>query len=46
VALEAEAVDAPADPIAADVLSVNEVLERLAARDPDKALIVELFLAV
>jgi hypothetical protein len=46
VALQAEAVDAPADPIAADVLSVDEALERLAARDRDKALIVERFLAV
>jgi hypothetical protein len=46
VTLQAEAVDAPADPIAADVLSVDEALERLAARDPEKALTAERFLAV
>jgi RNA polymerase sigma factor (TIGR02999 family) len=42
VALQDEAVDAPADPIAAEVLAVDQALERLVARDPDQARIVEL----
>lgn len=37
-----QAVDASADPIAAEVLAVDQALERLAARDPDQARIVEL----
>jgi len=42
VALEAQAVDASTDPVAAEVLAVDQALERLAARDPDQARIVEL----
>jgi RNA polymerase sigma-70 factor, ECF subfamily len=42
VELQAGAVDASADPIAAEVLAVDLALERLAARDPDHARIVEL----
>jgi DNA-directed RNA polymerase specialized sigma24 family protein len=40
--LQAQAVDASADPIAAEVLSVDAALERLAALDSDQARIVEL----
>jgi len=42
VALQDEAVDASNDPIAAEVLAVDQALERLAARDADQARIVEL----
>lgn len=42
VTLEAQAADASADPIAAELLALDQALERLAARDPDHARIVEL----
>jgi RNA polymerase sigma factor (TIGR02999 family) len=42
VALKDEAVAASNDPIAAEVLAVDQALERLAARDPDQARLVEL----
>ena len=42
VALDVRAVDVSADPIAAEVLAVDQALERLAEQDPDQARIVEL----
>ena len=42
VALDLQAVDASTDPVAAEVLAVDQALERLAERDPDQARIVEL----
>lgn len=42
VALDVRAVDVSADPIAAEVLAVDQALERLAQQDPDQARIVEL----
>jgi RNA polymerase sigma factor (TIGR02999 family) len=40
--LEPEGPDAMVDPVAAEVLAVDQALGRLAARDPDQARIVEL----
>ena len=40
--LETDAADVPVNPVAAEVLAVDEALARLAARDPDQARIVEL----
>ena len=42
VALDLCAVDVAEDPIAAEVLAVDQALERLAEQDPDQARIVEL----
>ena len=42
VALEIQGVDVSADPVAAEVLAVDQALERLAEQDPDQARIVEL----
>lgn len=42
VALDVRAVDVAGDPIAAEVLAVDQALERLAEQDPDQARIVEL----
>jgi RNA polymerase sigma factor (TIGR02999 family) len=40
--LGTDAADVPVNPVAAEVLAVDEALARLAARDPDQARIVEL----
>jgi RNA polymerase sigma factor (TIGR02999 family) len=42
LALEPEGADAMVDPVAAEVLAVDQALGRLAARDPDQARMVEL----
>ena len=42
LALESEDAGAKVDPVAAEVLAVDQALGRLAARDPDQARIVEL----
>ena len=42
LALEPDGADAMVDPVAAEVLAVDQALGRLAARDPDQARIVEL----
>ena len=42
VALDVRAIDVSGDPVAAEVLAVDQALERLAEQDPDQARIVEL----
>ena len=42
VTLEADGADVSVDPVAAEVLAVDEALRRLAAQDPDQARVVEL----
>ena len=42
VTLEADGADVSVDPVAAEVLAVDEALARLAAQDPDQARVVEL----
>lgn len=40
--LETDAADVPVNPVAAEVLAIDEALVRLAAQDPDQARVVEL----
>jgi len=42
VALDVRAIEPSGDPVAAEVLAVDQALERLAEQDPDQARIVEL----